>query len=698
MKKKYLYTSILVVLFLLAGIQPALGRKYIPSDTEIGTWDAGTRTYTLTTDVSETIEINGDNLTLDGAGYTVTGPGSWGSGVYPYSGVYLDNRAGVTIKNVNVEAFRHGILLGSSSNNTLTGNNLSNNYYCGIQLEGSSNYNTLEGNTASNNDGHGICLFYGPRYNTLAGNTINWNRGGGIYLEDSTHNTLTDNTVCNNWQGIYFAIFSHGCTLTGNTVNWNVYSGISFSNWWDMPDSDGTTVAYNTVRSNGNHGILLKRCYGYQVYNNNFIDNERYGAIVGGGSGNTLTGNTFTSNGDTGIRLNYSSNNRIYNNKFIDNGIGSIVRQAHVLGGSGNVFNLDKPIGGNYWSDWTTPDADGDGFVDEPYVLYFGIVQDNLPWARPDGWLNQPPVANAGPDQTVEQDSHAGASVTLDGSGSSDPDGDTLTYLWTWAGGSASGVNPTVLLLPGVTTITLTVSDGQLSDTDTVDVTVQDTIPPEISIVAPEPYGLYPVGDLTLDFSASDSGSGLSVLRGTLTDAVGYSGEVDSGFVPETGVYTLVVSATDEAGNYAESEPIFFVVYDPSGGFVTGGGWIWSPQDDYPYMAVEGKANFGFVSKHKKGATVPTGNTKFVFKAGDLNFHSRSYDWLVVTGSNYARFKGVGTINGYGGHRFMIWAGDNPDTFRIRIWEEDEFGVEDVVYDNGTDQMIDGGSIVIHTE
>jgi hypothetical protein len=38
-----------------------------------------------------------------------------------------------------------------------------------------------------------------------------------------------------------------------------------------------------------------------------------------------------------------------------------------------------------------------------------------------------------------------------------------------------------------------------------------------------------------------------------------------------------------------------------------------------------GKGTFGFVSKYKKGATVPTGQTEFMFQAGDLNFHSSSY-------------------------------------------------------------------------
>jgi hypothetical protein len=112
-----------------------------------------------------------------------------------------------------------------------------------------------------------------------------------------------------------------------------------------------------------------------------------------------------------------------------------------------------------------------------------------------------------------------------------------------------------------------------------------------------------------------------------------------------------------------------------------------------------GKATFGFVCKYNKSDNTPIGQTEFVFHSGDLNFHSSSYDWLLVTGSNYARFKGSGTINGSGDYKFMLWAGDDdPDTFRIRIWEEDEFGIETVVYDNGMDQPIGGGSIVIHTK
>lgn len=47
----------------------------------------------------------------------------------------------------------------------------------------------------------------------------------------------------------------------------------------------------------------------------------------------------------------------------------------------------------------------------------------------------------------------------------------------------------------------------------------------------------------------------------------------------------------------------------------------------------------------------------------------------------------------------MIWAGDSaPDTFRIKIWTEDESSVETVEYDNGMEQEIGGGNIVVYAK
>ncbi len=152
-----------------------------------------------------------------------------------------------------------------------------------------------------------------------------------------------------------------------------------------------------------------------------------------------------------------------------------------------------------------------------------------------------------------------------------------------------------------------------------------------------------------------------------------------------------MVLFNDGLGDFTNSGQCYFA-------FVTGGGWIWSPEGAYfPDPTLTGKVTFGFVSKYKKDATVPTGNTEFQFKVADLNFHSADYQWLFVTGT-MAMFEGTGSINGMGEYKFMIWAGDDViDTFRIKIWMEDEFG-EAIIYDNGFDQEIGGGNIIHHTK
>jgi hypothetical protein len=164
-------------------------------------------------------------------------------------------------------------------------------------------------------------------------------------------------------------------------------------------------------------------------------------------------------------------------------------------------------------------------------------------------------------------------------------------------------------------------------------------------------------------------------------------------------VYVLTLTVTDGSGASGEGTYEYVVVYDPDGGFVTGGGWIDSPEVALPDLTT-GKANFGFISRYKNGATVPTGQTEFNFKAGDLNFHSESYEWLVVD-SPKAQYKGSGTINGDGNYDFKVTVIDDAavDKFRIKIWDaagvvyDTQMGDED--YADPTTTM-GGGSIVIH--
>jgi hypothetical protein len=207
-------------------------------------------------------------------------------------------------------------------------------------------------------------------------------------------------------------------------------------------------------------------------------------------------------------------------------------------------------------------------------------------------------------------------------------------------------------------------------------------------------------------------GDGTTGPADSITEADGAGVATGSHAYPTSGVFTVAATVSDACASSTVTRQV--VVYDPSAGFVTGGGWITSPVGAYVAApALTGRANFGFVSKYLKGATVPSGETEFQFQAASLNFHSESYEWLVVAGAR-AQYKGTGSINGHSGFNFMLTAvdgaliagGAGADRFRIRIWHADASNNEVVDYDNQVDHSqeggnnegteIGGGSIVIH--
>ncbi|MEW6683698.1 MAG: kelch repeat-containing protein [Nitrospirota bacterium] len=158
---------------------------------------------------------------------------------------------------------------------------------------------------------------------------------------------------------------------------------------------------------------------------------------------------------------------------------------------------------------------------------------------------NRSPLANAGPDQTAEATSPTGATVTLDGSGSTDPDGDSLSYSWAEAGDVvATGSTPTVPFSLGSHTITLTVADPTgATGTDTVVITVRDTTPPVLANV--------PTNQTAT--ATSPSGALVEYPSPTASDAVSgtlpVSCDPPSGTTFPLGATTVTCTATDGAGN-----------------------------------------------------------------------------------------------------------------------------------------------------
>ena len=322
-----------------------------------------------------------------------------------------------------------------------------------------------------------------------------------------------------------------------------------------------------------------------------------------------------------------------------------------------------------------------------------------------------------------------GSTYTLTLGAITDPGADAVSqYIVDWDDGSSNiytaGGDVTHTYADGPASPTIAVDlvdkDGTHVDAGSLGLTVNNVAPNLGAITAP----LDPVLiDTSIDVSAGfsdpgfDSPPGLTVEDFTAvvlwgdgtsnqtTDGTGNislvevpggigtatAGTIVASHVYDTpGVYTLTLTVTDDDAGTDQSIFDFVVVYDPDGGFVTGGGWIDSPLGACALTAdcetETGKASFGFVSKYKNGATTPTGQTEFQFKAGDINFHSGNCDWLVIAGAQ-AKYKGTGTINGAGNYGFMLSATDGQvnggggvDKFRIKIWDEDNGDV--VVYDN----------------
>jgi PKD repeat protein len=343
--------------------------------------------------------------------------------------------------------------------------------------------------------------------------------------------------------------------------------------------------------------------------------------------------------------------------------------------------------------------------------------------------VGSPVTANAGGPYSGFEGSpvNLSGSVTNPGGG---PLGISWTITWVGSAGTTCGITGSTSLTPAVTCDDNATVTAELSASDGVSPPATSTATVNIANVAPTigsitlPVTPIPVNTaIALSATFGDVGThdthtatinwgDAAATTGSVTEANGSGTVTGSHPYAAAGTYTVSVTVVDDdSGSVIAAAETYVVVYDPSAGFVTGGGWISSPSGAYtPGNTSDtdytGKANFGFVSKYLPGSTTPSGNTEFDLKSAGLNFHATGMTYLVVTNNaTKAYYAGTGTVNGSGSYGFFVSVLDNgnqsADTFRIKVWNT---ATNAVVYDNqagGADtdsatQQISGGSVVIH--
>jgi hypothetical protein len=345
--------------------------------------------------------------------------------------------------------------------------------------------------------------------------------------------------------------------------------------------------------------------------------------------------------------------------------------------------------------------------------------------------VNGAPVVSAGGPYSGGE----GAPVQLAATGT-DPDLDPLGIAWSfgWTGdaGTACATTGTSTLTPSVTcdddavvTATLTVTDGVNAPVvRTATVNVANAAPTTGALTAPvSPVPVNSSVNVLTTFAdagrndthtATVSWGDSTTSSGTVNEMLGSGSASAAKIYAAPGVYTVTVTITDDDGGAAAvTATNNIVVYDPSGGFVTGGGWVMSPSGAYTPdnpsdPDVTGKSNFGFNSKYHPSGTSLTGNTTFKFHSSNgMDFKSSGYAWLVVeNGKTKAYYQGTGKVDNVSGYEFVVSVIDGKSTqttdqFRMKVWKTSN---GEVVYDTQNGAPIDvsastpisGGSIVVH--
>jgi parallel beta-helix repeat protein len=356
------------------------------------------------------VKIASSNVVYDCNGYNITNNGTAGT---TYGLLLNGSLTNVTIRNCNVGNYTYGIYVYSSSNNNLTNNSAYNNSQHGFYLHSSSN-NTLTNDFAYNNS-NGFYFYNGSNYTTLVNSFAYNNAQYGVFAADAHDIALFNNTAHDEDTGFMLAIFN---SYVFNNTAYN-----TAADGFYLDSSSNNSLADNTAYNNTDDGFYLlsshgnnftnnvayENDYGFVIilsHNNAFVSNSvhsnsQHGFYLSSSSNNNLTNNTVYNNSQYQIYLQSSNYNLIYNNIF-----NASTGQGVVYDSGSNYWNTTKDcsgtniiggdcIGGNFYSNYSGVDINGDGIGDIPpnYSIYGGSNFDYLPLTN-NYSPNTPPVVN----------------------------------------------------------------------------------------------------------------------------------------------------------------------------------------------------------------------------------------------------------------------------------------------------------------
>ena len=278
-----LATAAAIVLIFFAGSARAGCAGVGESGKDYGCGDVVTESCTFNEDLScppgHGLIIGADGITIDGAGYKITGSETadaceWVTGETPekgYCGILNKGYDNVMIKNLEIENFCTGIAFQGSGQNPVVNCTITNceihdngNATCssdtsihGIHLcyvsECTISNSRIHHNTGAGDSceagGNGIFLYAGSEAftnNTITKNEIYDNRKSGFFTKMKLHHArITDNHVYGNGQG--------GIVLRCRMSNYNLIEGNNAScNYGDgiFIGGENNTIRNNVVRNN----------------------------------------------------------------------------------------------------------------------------------------------------------------------------------------------------------------------------------------------------------------------------------------------------------------------------------------------------------------------------------------------------------------------------------------------------------------